>query len=66
MNMMSNGGSEEVQVEHSLEDASLSGDMKPDFFSGSTMAILQEDGKFVVHGASHRHIFTEIICTESI
>ena len=39
VNMMSNGGSEEVHAEHSLEDASLSGDMKPDFFSGSTMAI---------------------------
>jgi hypothetical protein len=34
------GGSDEVRVWHSLEDASHDGDMKPDFFSGSTMAIL--------------------------
>jgi hypothetical protein len=64
--MMSyNGSSEEAQVEHSLEDATHSGEMKPDFFSGSTMAIRQEDGRFIVHGASYKHIFSEITCTES-
>ena len=63
---MSNGSSDEVHVEHSLEDASVSGEMKPDFFSGSTMAIMQDDGKFVVHGASHRHVFSEITCIESV
>lgn len=63
---MSNGSSDEVHVEHSLEDASFSGEMKADFFSGSTMAIMQEEGRFVVHGASHRHVFQGVTCIESV
>ena len=45
---MSNGSSDSAQFEHSLEDASHSGEMKPDFFSGSTMCIQQENGSYII------------------